>query len=328
MTDILDADTAAAETVSKPQSSWRDHLKVHPAADLFPRMSEDELRELGEDIKANGLRSPIVLTDDMLLDGRNRLDAMELVGVKFELRGTDERHRGRPVKDGVCVLYIEGGRAPETGNGIYRGILNKTFDEPEGAYDYAISANLHRRHLTGEDKRDLIAKVLKAKPEASNRQIAKQVKAHHTTVGTVRAELESTGEISQLDKTTGADGKKRKKPAKKRAVEPDQERRDREERVALYQKVLDEERAAEQRATGSAEISADERREYYAATENPTIVDGQAVEILPPEPKDGNPIWNAWCKAKPKHRREFVTLGWDDIEQERKRAVKHREGQS
>jgi hypothetical protein len=33
----------------------RDHLPVHPAADLFPLMSEPELRELGEDIKKNGL---------------------------------------------------------------------------------------------------------------------------------------------------------------------------------------------------------------------------------------------------------------------------------
>ncbi len=37
--------------------SWRDHLPIHPAADLFPRMSEDGLRELGEHIKANGLVS-------------------------------------------------------------------------------------------------------------------------------------------------------------------------------------------------------------------------------------------------------------------------------
>jgi hypothetical protein len=32
----------------KPKS-WRAVLPVHPAADLFPMMSESELRELGED---------------------------------------------------------------------------------------------------------------------------------------------------------------------------------------------------------------------------------------------------------------------------------------
>jgi hypothetical protein len=63
--------------------SWRDN--VHPAADLFPLMSESELRELGEDIKRRGyLLSPITLVrvgdDFKLLDGRNRLTATELVG--------------------------------------------------------------------------------------------------------------------------------------------------------------------------------------------------------------------------------------------------------
>ena len=72
------------------RKSWRDVLPIHPAAELFPLMSESELRELGEDIKANGLRTSIVLYEGKLLDGRNRLDAMELVGVEYSfLGGTD-----------------------------------------------------------------------------------------------------------------------------------------------------------------------------------------------------------------------------------------------
>src|SRR5262249_11773245 len=39
----------------KIMKTWRDVYKVHPAADLFPMQPEDELRKLGEDIKANGL---------------------------------------------------------------------------------------------------------------------------------------------------------------------------------------------------------------------------------------------------------------------------------
>jgi hypothetical protein len=46
---------------SSQPKSWRDVLPIQSAADLFPLMSESELRELGEDIKKNGLRSPIVL---------------------------------------------------------------------------------------------------------------------------------------------------------------------------------------------------------------------------------------------------------------------------
>jgi ParB/Sulfiredoxin domain len=64
--------------------SWRDILPIHPAAELFPLMSPDELRALAEDIKANGLVTPVVLWRDdegklILLDGRNRLDAIEMV---------------------------------------------------------------------------------------------------------------------------------------------------------------------------------------------------------------------------------------------------------
>jgi hypothetical protein len=61
--------------------------------------------------------------------------------------------------------------------------------------------------------------VLKAKPKASNRKIAKQVKADDKTVATVRRELEATAEIPQLAKTTGADGKERPAKRKRRDVE-------------------------------------------------------------------------------------------------------------
>ena len=57
-------------------------MPIHPAAELFPAMSESELRELGENIKAHsGLLSPIIVYEGKLLDGRNRLDAMEMVGI-------------------------------------------------------------------------------------------------------------------------------------------------------------------------------------------------------------------------------------------------------
>jgi len=157
---------------------WRKHLAVHPAADLFPPMSEPELHELGEDIKKNGQKSQIILWKDekgriYLVDGRNRLDAADLVGVENNFR------------EGLPTLhwhFLDG--------------------DP---YDLAISLNIHRRHLTAEQKRDLIAKVLKAKPEASNNSIAKQTKSDDKTVAKLRRKLESTSEIPKLDKTVGHD---------------------------------------------------------------------------------------------------------------------------
>src|SRR5262249_58475501 len=51
-----------------------------------------------------------------------------------------------------------------------------------------------------------------------------QVKADHKTVGAIRKKKEVTGEIPQLKKTTGADGKARKRPSKpaQRELEPAQ----------------------------------------------------------------------------------------------------------
>jgi hypothetical protein len=68
-------------------------MKVHPVAELFPMMNEEELVELAYDIKDNGLLNPIILDKDgVLIDGRNRLKACELMAIKprFEtLNGTD-----------------------------------------------------------------------------------------------------------------------------------------------------------------------------------------------------------------------------------------------
>jgi hypothetical protein len=61
--------------------SWRNHLKIHPACELFPPMSDEELKVLADDIRKHGMKSPVVLWHDgnevVLIDGRNRLDAVE-----------------------------------------------------------------------------------------------------------------------------------------------------------------------------------------------------------------------------------------------------------
>jgi hypothetical protein len=68
---------------------WRDMLPVHPAAELFPLLSKGELEELSGDIKENGLRQRCHTIAEggrlVLLDGRNRLDALEHIGKEITL---------------------------------------------------------------------------------------------------------------------------------------------------------------------------------------------------------------------------------------------------
>jgi ParB-like nuclease family protein len=71
-------------------------LPVHPAADVFPMLSDEELDDLAEDIKANGLIQPLVIAavdnEWTLVDGRNRREACRIAGVQphvQDLNGTD-----------------------------------------------------------------------------------------------------------------------------------------------------------------------------------------------------------------------------------------------
>jgi hypothetical protein len=192
-------------------SSWRDVLKIHPAAELFPRMSDDELRELAADIKAHGLKQPIVswspgyVGDGVkdrpryVLDGISRLDAMELAGlplVSDEGELTGARFDQLWEKDRVCSTASGRQIKPDT--------------DP---YAYVISANIRRRHLTAEQKRELIAKLIKATPEKSDRAIAKTAKVDHKTVRAVRGNLEARGEVPHV--ATRKDAKGRRQPARK-----------------------------------------------------------------------------------------------------------------
>jgi N6-adenosine-specific RNA methylase IME4 len=110
---------------------WRDVLPIHPAAEMFPLMSQDELRELGEDIEKYGLKSRVTFwaekpgEEKFLLDGRNRLDAMEMAGLD-------------PHSCSQVTLYGNQGVDP---------------------CEYVISVNLKRRHLN-ESQRAMVAAKL------------------------------------------------------------------------------------------------------------------------------------------------------------------------
>ncbi len=93
---------------------------VHPAANLFPMMSDEDIDALAKSIREQGLRQPIILTEDgQLLDGRNRVAACSRAGVP-------PRHE------------------------VYRG------NDPVA---YVMALNMDRRHLTTGQKAMLALKI-------------------------------------------------------------------------------------------------------------------------------------------------------------------------
>ena len=143
-------------------------------------MSPSELKELGEDIKTNGLQSPPLIWVDRadtggsryLLDGRNRLDAMEAVGLPV----LNER--------GGFVQKIEEKFNVVSGHYERDGEWVPSSHDP---YALVLSLNVLRRHLNSEQKRELVEKILQAKPGISSRRVAQLVGAF-TDDGGERAE--------------------------------------------------------------------------------------------------------------------------------------------
>jgi len=58
-------------------------MKSHEIADIFPLMNPKEFKELKEDIKQNGLMSPVIIYEGKILDGRNRYNACNELGVRI-----------------------------------------------------------------------------------------------------------------------------------------------------------------------------------------------------------------------------------------------------
>jgi hypothetical protein len=161
-----------------PGAADQPELGVHQFARLFPRMKSIELDTLADDIQANGLREPIVLYEGKILDGCNRHIA--------------------------CIQAVVEPRYEEF------------IGDEKAALAFVISKNIHRRHLSPQRRRFLIAELIKTQPEKSDRAIAEQVDASPSTGHRVRR---STASADAVEKRVGKDGKARKQPAKKAKAE-------------------------------------------------------------------------------------------------------------
>jgi ParB-like nuclease domain len=111
-------------------------FEFHPHANAFPLMEGEEFDELVADIKARGLREPIVLLDGMVLDGRNRYRACQEAQVPFRA---------------ICFPADLG------------------LPAEADALDFVWSKNRTRRHLTKSQKAYALAELFKWKQGGDRR---------------------------------------------------------------------------------------------------------------------------------------------------------------
>lgn len=141
--------------------SWRDLIKVHPAADLFPMMSDSEIDDLAKDIDGHGIKVPLVfwtptrredlpsrgknqyLKELYLLDGRNRVEA--------SWRLTEPEYRKEDMLELVAAAAER-----------HRGTTELLYGEDD-PWAFVISANLKRRHLDASQRAMVAAKIATAR---------------------------------------------------------------------------------------------------------------------------------------------------------------------
>lgn len=178
---------------------WRQLIETHPATDTFPMMNGSALNSLVKSIQRHGFCGSLVFclkgSGIQLLDGRNRLAAAERA--YGAVTGIDRTHGSVTFASGKRVFF--------------------TLDDGE-PYTVVRRLNIDRRHLDRAQKRRILIELLVANPELSNRALAATAGSDHKTVASARVQAEATGEIPQLDKTKGADGKERRARASKKIV--------------------------------------------------------------------------------------------------------------
>ena len=151
----------------------------------MPPLAADELEALERSILAHGIQVPVIVDErGVLIDGHHRKKIADRHGIEVPTRV----RAGLSEADKVAL---------------------------------SISLNIDRRQLSREQRREIIARSLKADPVASNREHARRTGADDKTVADERRKLESSAELPQLDKTRGADGRERTTtPTRPAAPEP------------------------------------------------------------------------------------------------------------
>lgn len=90
-----------------------------PAANIFPRMLDEDLQDLAKDIQEHGLQIAIALLDGKIIDGRNRYRACTIAGAAPRLQNIETKdpvayvlprnlHRRHPDASQRAMVATEG----------------------------------------------------------------------------------------------------------------------------------------------------------------------------------------------------------------------------
>jgi len=150
--------------------------KVHPVADLFPLLEGEEFDALVESFREIGQQEPIWIRKGVLLDGRNRLRA------SMKVR--------RP-----CAVREWKGHE-------------------DNIVPFIIGANIHRRHLTAAQRREINQKL---RTEGhSIRAISQLTKTPRSTVA---RDVSHVGQLTKPPTVTGLDNRTRTSKPKSKTDE-------------------------------------------------------------------------------------------------------------
>jgi len=152
---------------------------INQVTDHLPSHTETEVEALRDDIKANGLKVPVVIDDsDTVIDGRLRVRLCDELEIDWRKTTTLE---------------------------------SKLTDDQKAAL--RIRLNLLRRSTppTASQRREYVKTLLKADPNMSNATFGALCGMDASSVSRIRSQMEKKSEVEAAKSTTGLDGRTRPK---------------------------------------------------------------------------------------------------------------------
>jgi hypothetical protein len=147
------------KVAAKQRVRMPNELKFHPAADWLPSLNGTEFQELKADIASRGLREAILVKSGHIIDGRHRYRACRELGIEPRFEEYD-------------------------GTDIIAEILSR---------------NILRRHLTPQQRAELVVKMCgdQLSADAQDRIKAHQFGASKSTAGLKSAQPETRGRTAE-----------------------------------------------------------------------------------------------------------------------------------